>query len=55
MGPMGVGVLYGKENGLMLCAFLSGGEMIDVVTPEKVTYNILPYNLKQARHMCLGR
>ncbi len=46
-GPMGVGVLYGKEKWLdAMPPFLSGGEMIDVVTPEKVTYNILPYKFE---------
>jgi len=44
---MGVGVLYGKEKWLdAMPPFLSGGEMIDVVTPEKVTYNILPYKFE---------
>ncbi len=46
-GPMGVGVLYGKEKWLdAMPPFLSGGEMIDVVTPEKITYNILPYKFE---------
>ena len=46
-GPMGAGVLYGKEKWLdAMPPFLSGGEMIDVVTPEKVTYNILPYKFE---------
>lgn len=46
-GPMGVGVLYGKEKWLdAMPPFLSGGEMIDVVTSEKVTYNILPYKFE---------
>ena len=46
-GPMGVGVLYGKEKWLdVMPPFLSGGEMIDIVTPEKVTFNILPYKFE---------
>ena len=45
--PMGVGVLYGKEKLLeAMPPFLSGGEMIDVVTPEKITYNVLPYKFE---------
>jgi len=46
-GPMGIGVFYGKEKWLeALPPFLSGGEMIDIVTPEKVTFNILPYKFE---------
>jgi cysteine desulfurase/selenocysteine lyase len=46
-GPMGAGVLYGKEKWLdAMPPFLSGGEMIDVVTPDKITYNILPYKFE---------
>lgn len=45
--PMGVGVLYGKEHLLeAMPPFLSGGEMIDIVSPEKVTYNVLPYKFE---------
>ncbi|MGI6258609.1 MAG: aminotransferase class V-fold PLP-dependent enzyme [Anaerolineaceae bacterium] len=45
--PMGVGVLYAKRPWLeKLPPFLSGGEMIDQVTPEKVTFNVLPYKFE---------
>ncbi len=45
--PMGIGVLYGKEKLLeAMPPFLSGGEMIDVVTPEKITWNVLPYKFE---------
>lgn len=45
--PMGVGVLYGKRKWLeQLPPFQSGGEMIDQVTPEKVTFNVLPYKFE---------
>lgn len=45
--PMGVGVLYAKEKWLeQLPPFLSGGEMIDQVTPEKITFNVLPYKFE---------
>lgn len=45
--PMGVGVLYGKERLLeAMPPFLSGGEMIDIVTPEKITWNVLPYKFE---------
>jgi len=46
-GPMGIGIFYGKEKWLeALPPFLSGGEMIDTVTPEKVTFNVLPYKFE---------
>ena len=46
-GPMGIGVFYGKERWLeALPPFLSGGEMIDTVTPEKVTFNVLPFKFE---------
>jgi len=46
-GPMGIGVFYGKEKWLeALPPFLTGGEMIDVVTPEKVTFNVLPFKFE---------
>ena len=39
-GPTGIGVLYGKKEMLAsLPPFNGGGEMIDVVTTEGVTYN----------------
>lgn len=38
-GPTGIGALYGKAERLnALAPFQGGGEMIEVVTPEKVTY-----------------
>ena len=45
--PMGVGVLYGKEEWLeQLPPFQSGGEMIDEVTSDSVTFNVLPYKFE---------
>jgi len=45
--PMGVGVLYGKRKWLEeMPPFQSGGEMIDEVTPTKVTFNTLPYKFE---------
>lgn len=45
--PMGIGVLYGKREWLeKLPPYQSGGEMIDQVTPEKVTFNVLPYKFE---------
>src|SRR5690606_20738745 len=46
-GPTGVGVLYGKKEILeAMPPFLGGGDMIDLVTFEKTTYNDLPYKFE---------
>lgn len=42
-GPTGVGVLYGKEDLLnAMPPYQGGGAMIDKVTFEKTTYNVIP-------------
>ena len=46
-GPTGIGVLYGKRAMLeALPPFNGGGEMIDVVTKEGVTYNAPPHRFE---------
>lgn len=46
-GPTGVGVLYGKEDLLLkMPPYQGGGDMIDVVTFEKTTYNDLPHKFE---------
>jgi len=46
-GPMGVGVLYGKEKYLNeLPPYQGGGEMISEVSFEKTTYNELPFKFE---------
>jgi cysteine desulfurase/selenocysteine lyase len=46
-GPTGVGVLYGKKSVLAaLPPFKGGGEMIDLVTTETVTYNDPPHRFE---------
>jgi len=46
-GPTGVGVLYGKKAVLAaLPPFKGGGEMIDLVTTETVTYNDPPHRFE---------
>jgi cysteine desulfurase / selenocysteine lyase len=46
-GPMGIGVLYGKEKWLeCMPPYQGGGEMIKKVTFEKTTYNDLPYKFE---------
>ena len=45
--PMGVGVLYGKEQWLeKLPPYQGGGEMIKDVTFERTTYNDLPFKFE---------
>lgn len=47
LGPTGVGVLYGKRELMeQMEPFLYGGEMIDRVSLEDVTFNELPYKFE---------
>jgi len=51
-GPTGVGVLYGKEALLeAMPPYQSGGDMIDTVTFEKTTYNVLPFKFEAGTPM----
>ncbi|WP_332060865.1 cysteine desulfurase [Bartonella sp. CB74] len=46
-GPTGIGVLYGKEHQLEeMNPFQGGGEMIEDVTIDKVSYNAPPYRFE---------
>jgi cysteine desulfurase/selenocysteine lyase len=46
-GPNGIGVLYGKSKWLEeLPPYQGGGDMVDNVTFEKTTYNVLPYKFE---------
>lgn len=46
-GPAGIGVLYGKEKFLdELPPYQGGGDMVEKVTFEKTTYNVLPYKFE---------
>jgi cysteine desulfurase / selenocysteine lyase len=46
-GPTGIGVLYGKTERLAaLAPFEGGGEMIDIVERERVTYNEPPHRFE---------
>jgi cysteine desulfurase/selenocysteine lyase len=46
-GPTGVGVLYGKKELLeSMPPYQGGGDMIDVVTFEKTTFNDLPHKFE---------
>jgi len=46
-GPTGTGVIYAKEKWLEeMPPFMGGGEMVDIVTFEKTTYNVLPFKFE---------
>jgi cysteine desulfurase/selenocysteine lyase len=46
-GPTGVGILYGKKDILdSMPPYQGGGDMIDRVTFEKTTYNVLPHKFE---------
>ncbi len=46
-GPTGLGVLYGKEDLLKaMPPYQGGGDMIEIVTFEKTTYNELPFKFE---------
>ena len=47
LGPMGIGVLYGRKELLLnMSPFLTGGEMIEYVTREDATYAELPHKFE---------
>lgn len=46
-GPTGIGVLYGKKELLnAMPPYQGGGEMIDKVSFDKTTYNVLPFKFE---------
>ncbi len=46
-GPTGIGILYGREEILnQLPPYQGGGDMIDLVSFEKTTYNDLPFKFE---------
>jgi cysteine desulfurase/selenocysteine lyase len=46
-GPMGIGVLYGKEKHLQsMDPYQSGGEMVDKVSLFETSFNDLPYRFE---------
>lgn len=54
-GPLGIGILYGKEDLLdQLPPYQGGGEMISEVTMEKTTYNTLPYKYEAGTPNIVG-
>jgi cysteine desulfurase / selenocysteine lyase len=54
-GPTGIGVLYAKEKWLeKLPPFQGGGDMVDIVTFEKTTYNALPFKFEAGTPNYIG-
>lgn len=54
-GPTGLGVLYGKKKWLdKLPPVEGGGEMIEHVSFEKTTYNVLPYKFEAGTPNYIG-
>ncbi|MFN3195311.1 MAG: aminotransferase class V-fold PLP-dependent enzyme [Chlorobiota bacterium] len=54
-GPLGIGILFGKEELLEeLPPYQGGGEMITEVTMEKTTYNELPYKFEAGTPNIVG-
>ncbi len=54
-GPTGVGILYGKEALLNdMPPYQGGGDMIERVTFEKTTYNILPHKFEAGTPHIIG-
>lgn len=54
-GPTGIGVLYGKEAWLnILPPAEGGGEMIEHVSWERTTYNVLPYKFEAGTPNFIG-
>ena len=46
-GPTGIGVLYGKKEWLnRLPPYQGGGEMIEIVEEERITYNAPPHRFE---------
>ena len=53
--PMGIGVLYGKKEWLeKLPPYQYGGEMIDQVSFDKTTFNVLPYKFEAGTPNVVG-
>ena len=54
-GPTGIGILYGKEKWLEeFPPFQGGGDMVDIVTFEKTTYNSLPFKFEAGTPNYIG-
>ncbi|OQA97631.1 MAG: Cysteine desulfurase [Bacteroidetes bacterium ADurb.Bin217] len=53
--PTGIGVLWGKESWLeKMPPYQGGGDMIETVTLEKITYNTLPFKFEAGTSNYVG-
>jgi cysteine desulfurase / selenocysteine lyase len=54
-GPTGIGILYGKEKWLeKMPPYQGGGDMVDIVTFAKTTYNELPFKFEAGTTNFIG-
>lgn len=54
-GPTGIGVFYGKEKYLEeLPPYMGGGDMVDTVSFENTTYNVLPFKFEAGTTNYIG-
>jgi cysteine desulfurase / selenocysteine lyase len=54
-GPTGIGILYAREKWLeQLPPFQGGGDMVDIVTFKKTTYNTLPFKFEAGTPNYIG-
>jgi cysteine desulfurase/selenocysteine lyase len=54
-GPTGIGILYGKEKWLdKMPPYQGGGDMVDIVTFAKTTYNEIPFKFEAGTTNFIG-
>ncbi|MCG8701484.1 MAG: cysteine desulfurase [Bacteroidales bacterium] len=54
-GPTGIGVFYGKQKWLEeMPPWMGGGDMVDEVSFEKTTYNVLPFKFEAGTTNYIG-
>jgi cysteine desulfurase/selenocysteine lyase len=54
-GPTGIGVFYGKEKWLeQMPPYQGGGDMVDEVSFEKTTFNVLPFKFEAGTTNYIG-
>jgi cysteine desulfurase/selenocysteine lyase len=54
-GPTGIGILYAREKWLeLLPPFQGGGDMVDIVTFKKTTFNTLPFKFEAGTPNYIG-
>jgi cysteine desulfurase/selenocysteine lyase len=54
-GPTGIGILYGKEQWLNeMPPYMGGGDMVDIVTFARTSYNALPFKFEAGTSNFIG-